>query len=183
MPKIIYYDSSKDFEVQSTILSSPKEWFWNNSYMYRLFQNSEYEIFGDFSNNDNIQYGLYIDGQVVSGITFNLKNNIPIIENVTTDKKFRNKGYAKVLYSFILNKYGILISDSKVFTSSINKIDKSLGIWVNYLSSLAILKNFNIISKTISDFNHLKGNTEVIRFVATTSDENLKKLSYENLCL
>lgn len=176
MPKILNYSENSDYESVTTLLSNPIDWAWNSGTIYTVDKKDDFYIMGDFNDPITIQYGIFkkendinslmsaICIKLVDGKSLNLSSNIiPIIENISTGEQFRKKGYAKVLYKFILYKYNTLLSDSKIFTDK-DKISKTLGIWINYLPTISKVSNFNLQTKQKTEFK--LNNSETIRFIS-----------------
>ena len=175
MPKILEYSNSSSLEESITLLSSPKDWCWNPYTLFESNRIGDLIIAGDYNTPNVIQYGLFSKKMNVdnlkSAITisthnrkdFDFESDFVIIDNLSTIPEERKKGYAKILYKHILNKHKTIMSDSKLFTDK-NKISKSLGIWMNYLPTIAKISNFNLTTNMKSEFK--LNNSENIRFLA-----------------
>lgn len=175
MPKILEYSNSSSLEENITLLSSPKDWNWNTYCLYESNRINDLIIAGDYSTPNIIQYGVFIKNVDISnlmsaicihvkqGKQFDFSSNFAIIENISTTPNSRKKGFAKILYTHILNKHKIILSDEKIFTDK-NKISKTLGIWTNFLPTIAKVNNFNMITKQKSEFK--MDQSESVRFMA-----------------
>lgn len=178
MPKIINYSSILNEEQKYSLYSNPIDWNWNSYTLYDVKTINKYVIAGDFNDPKYIQYGIFKNSSdlnscvsaiaitIEPGLNYNLNiNTVAIINNVTTIESERKNGLATILYDYILNTHKCIISDNKLFTDK-NKINKSLGIWSNYLSKISKVSNFNIKTKEYSKFDIISGNDENIKFVA-----------------
>jgi hypothetical protein len=77
--------------------------------------------------------------------------------NVITKKEFRRKGYAKQLYSFVLNNHKVIVSDSIVYKNS-------QEIWDSFISTIAERFNYDKEANKFSEYNPI--NDENIVYVA-----------------
>lgn len=186
MPKIINYNEL-NVESSTTQLANPQLWGWNNDTMYQVKEINGYRIIGDFNEPNHTLYGVFKNGSndVLSAIDINIesgyKYNIPIenvavVEMVATIEAERSKGFARLLYEYVIDKFKILISNTKVFTSGHN-INKTLGIWKNYITTISTVFNYNTITKLFSKLDIEEGNDENVRFVAIKDINLIEKLT------
>lgn len=175
MPKILEYSNSSNLEESITLSSSPKDWCWNPYAIYESNKINNLIIAGDYSTPNIIQYGIFdnkidiknlksaISIHLKNGKQFDLPKDLAIIENISTIPNERKKGYAKILYTHILNTHNIIMSDEKIFTDK-DKISKTLGIWVNFLPTIGKVSNFDMTTKQKTQFEI--NNSKNIRFLA-----------------
>lgn len=189
MPKIHNYNESTE-ETISTQLANPQLWGWNTPTMHPVKEINGYRIVGDFNDTSHTLYGLFQNGSndVLSAIDIKLEpgknynipiENVAVVENVATVEKERGKGYARILYEYIINKFKVLVSDIKIFTSG-NTYSKTLSIWSTYLPTISKVFNYNTKTKTYYNFDVKTGDSEDFRFVAV-KDENIANKLTESL--
>lgn len=184
MPKLLDYSNDSNIESNITLSADPIDWGWNQSTLYPVKTINGYVIVGDFNDPAHIQYGIFnknmnIDSvvcgmsvDVVAGKEFNLPvKEAAVIENVATKTSERGKGFAKILYEYILDKYNVIFSDIKLFADKIKNVG-SINIWTNFLPKISSVFNYNIKTKTYSQFDTNLGNSEDVRYVAI-KDKNI----------
>jgi hypothetical protein len=118
------------------------------------------------NDGDEIRYGLFVKqnlASVIDLISFELDGVDPKkfrpyqVVNVITKKEFRRKGYAKQLYSFVLNNHKVIVSDSIVYKNS-------QEIWDSFISTIAERFNYDKEANKFSEYNPI--NDENIVYVA-----------------
>jgi soluble lytic murein transglycosylase-like protein len=186
MPKIINYNELNDESI-ATQLANPQLWGWNTATMHPVKEINGYRIIGDFNEPNHTLYGIFKNNsnQVLSAIDINIEpgsdyniplKNVAVVEMVATIEAERSKGFARLLYEYVIDKFKVLISNTKVFTSG-NNISKTLGIWKNYIPTIATVFNYDTKTKSYSDLDINAGNDESIRFVAIKDNNIASKLT------
>lgn len=191
MPKLNYYDDKASNDASMyTRSTDPRTWAWN--YPVELKSLGDQVIGADAQVEDGfVKIGIFnkeknarflneknvlsaIEIQEMPGAMFGLPDvkKVAVIHNVTTIPEQRGKGWARILYEFVLNKYKVLFSDTEIFTDK-GKENKTLSIWKNYLPKLGTVLNWNNLNHTYGEFDPVEGTkSEDVRFVVI-SDKNI----------
>ena len=189
MPKVSIYENSQTVDYDNRN-SDPRTWGWNYPTPIKNID-SEYVLGADLkANNDGfITYGIFkksnskfldekdvvsaFEIQEVPGAFFDIPEvkKVAIEHTVATIPEVRGKGFARLLYDWIVEKYKVLFSDTELFTHK-DKESQTYGIWKNYLPKLGSMLNWNTKSRTYEEFDPVTGKNEDVRFVVV-SDKNI----------
>lgn len=195
MPKINYYNNKiGSSDVEFTRNADPSTWGWD--YPVGIQQAGDYIIGTNAQQQDNFRlYGVFPktdgkildDNQVLSameieempGASFDIPEiqKVAVIHNAATIEHQRGKGFIRLLYEFILNKYKILFSDKELFTDK-GKDSKTLGIWKKFLPTLGTVLNWNAMTHEYTAFNPDDA-SEDTRFVVV-KDKNVAQKMVES---
>jgi hypothetical protein len=199
MPKVSYYDDSASNDAKIyTDSTDPRTWHWGHPVKIKSIDSTHtlgvdadvqdgHVKYGIFTNTENSKFldeenvVSAVEIQEMPGAAFDVPdiNKVAVMQNVTTIPEERNKGWAKILYQFLIDKYKVLFSDTELFSDK-NTENKTVSIWKNFLPKLGTVLNWNAKTHTYKEFDPVEGlKSEDIRFVVV-ADKNIANTMLES---
>lgn len=135
----------------------------------------EYGVFLTTDNTYNCLASIGLDMTTDYSHIIGISTPVPIVIEIKVQKEYRGKGLAKILYKTVLDRHGILFSDSTIYQGAYK-------LWMDYIKSLpgTELYLFNYVDEWIKPYDDALSTEDInTRLLAVSSNRyknSIKKL-------